>query len=225
MSQATKHIGYARVSTQDQDLSLQVEALVKWGIPENSIIREKASGGTMNRPEWNRIMAGARAGQVIVVWKFDRLGRTLSGMIQTAEYLREHNIGLISLTEGIDTTTAIGKFFFHIIASLAQFERDLISERTSAGMANKRAQGVRFGRKPLISGHPERIEAYEFLLENGAVQTGDDDLTAREITDYLNWAAPKAPKINHPNTYRNWVKAGYPGIVSGEADEIPDGET
>ena len=126
-------VGYARVSTQEQNLDLQINALKNAGCQK--IFTEKASGAQRDRPELLAAMNYIRAGEdVLVVWKLDRLARSLKQLIETVERFETQNIGLLSLTESINTNTSGGKLIFHIFASLAEFERSIIRERTNAGL-------------------------------------------------------------------------------------------
>jgi DNA invertase Pin-like site-specific DNA recombinase len=142
-------IGYARVSTQDQDLSLQLDALQQIGC--DKIFTEKASGAQRNRPELKAALDYLRSGDTLVVWKLDRLARSLRQLIETFEHLNERSIGLRSLTEAIDTTTPGGTLIFHIFGALAEFERSVIRERTNAGLAAARARGRLGGRPPALT--------------------------------------------------------------------------
>ena len=130
-------VGYARVSTTDQSPELQLDALRLAGCER--IHTDKASGAKANRPELTRVLDDVlRRGDVLVVWKLDRLARSLKMLIDTAELLEERGIGLVSLTESIDTTTPGGVLVFHVFGAIAQFERALIRERTAAGLAEAR---------------------------------------------------------------------------------------
>ena len=137
-------IGYARVSTQDQNPSLQLDALKQAGCER--IYTEKASGAQRDRPELKATLDFIRTGDTLVVWKLDRLARSLRQLIDTVENLNARQIGFRSLTEAIDTTTAGGKLVFHIFGALAEFERSVIRERTNAGLAAARARGKLGGR-------------------------------------------------------------------------------
>ena len=132
-------IGYARVSTGEQTLDLQLDALAKAGC--GKVFTETASGAKSERPILKEALAYARAGDTIVVWRLDRLGRSLQHLIATVTDLKDRGIGFRSLTEQIDTTTSGGKLIFHVFGALAEFERDLIGERTHAGLAAARARG------------------------------------------------------------------------------------
>lgn len=138
-------IGYARVSTSDQSLNLQKDALQVAGCGQ--LFTDVVSGVRAERPGLGAALQACRPGDILVVWKLDRLGRSLPDLVQTIGKLAERGIGFQSLQEQIDTTTAGGKLIFHIFASLAEFERDLIRERTKAGLAAARARG-RLGGRP-----------------------------------------------------------------------------
>ncbi len=155
-------IGYARVSTQDQSTNMQLDALRAVGCER--IFSEKASGAKTDRPELAKALEYARPGDVIVVWKLDRLARSMRQLIETMEMLRERGIALESLTEKIDTTSAQGKLVFGIFASLAEFERSLIRERVNAGLQAARARG-RVGGRPTVD--PAKLEHAETLVRGG----------------------------------------------------------
>ena len=142
-------IGYARVSTQDQRLDLQKDALKKAGCKK--VFMDVAGGGAKTeRPGLQAALEFAREGDTLVVWKLDRLGRSLRHLIESVTELKERNVGFRSLQESIDTTTSGGKLFFHIFGSLAEFERDLVRERTHAGLAAARARGRKGGRPRVL---------------------------------------------------------------------------
>lgn len=142
-------IGYARVSTHDQNLDLQIDALEKAGCEK--IYTEKLSGAGRQRPELSRCLDNLRDGDVLVVWRLDRLGRSLKQLVDTINELESRQVGFQSLTESIDTTTSTGRLVFHIFGALAEFERNVISDRTKAGLAAARARGRKGGRKPKMS--------------------------------------------------------------------------
>ena len=143
-------IGYARVSTNEQNLDLQRDALGKAGCER--IYVEQASGSKSSRPELGKIIEMLREGDTLVVWRLDRLGRSLKHLIELVTELEESGIGFRSLTESMDTTTNNGKLIFHIFGALAEFERNLIRERTQAGLAAARARGRKGGRPPALDG-------------------------------------------------------------------------
>jgi DNA invertase Pin-like site-specific DNA recombinase len=138
-------VGYARVSTQDQTLDLQKDALEKAGCTK--LFTDTASGAKAERKGLEEALAYVREGDTLVVWRLDRLGRSLNHLIETVADLNDRKIGFRSLTESIDTTTSGGKLVFHIFGALAEFERDIIRERTQAGLQAARARGRLGGRR------------------------------------------------------------------------------
>ena len=162
----TRKIGYARVSTADQNPDLQIAELKRYGVPDHLIFVDKASGGTTNRPMFIRALKTAQhEGTQFVVWKLDRLGRTVPIILETLELLERRGVTFVSLTEKIDASTPMGKAFIHMAAMMAQLERDLIRERTLAGIKRARERGERGGRP--ISMTDERIAKAEELLGKG----------------------------------------------------------
>jgi DNA invertase Pin-like site-specific DNA recombinase len=145
-------IGYARVSTEDQNLDAQISALN--GVGAGRIWSEKISGTRKDRPELGRLLDQLRPGDVVVVAKYDRLSRSLQDLLAIVENIRERGAGFRSLAEDIDTTSPAGRLVFHVFASIAQFERERISERTREGLAAARKRGRIGGRPPALS--PER---------------------------------------------------------------------
>jgi DNA invertase Pin-like site-specific DNA recombinase len=137
-------IGYARVSTHEQTLNLQKDALEKAGC--SKIFTDTISGATTERPGLEKALAFIRPGDTLVVWRLDRLGRSLKHLIETITTLHDRQIGFKSITENIDTTTSGGKLIFHIFGALAEFERDIIKERTQAGLLAARTRGKTGGR-------------------------------------------------------------------------------
>lgn len=157
-------IGYARVSTQDQNLALQYDALTQAGCER--IFEDKASGSRAERPGLHKAMEMLRAGDMLVVWKLDRLGRSVKQLVDMVESLQRQGVQFRSLTDAIDTSTASGRFFFHVMASLAEMERELTVERTRAGLETARAMGRKGGRKRLMT--TSKLEAAKKLLTSGA---------------------------------------------------------
>jgi len=137
-------IGYARVSTSDQKLDLQTDALRAAGC--DRLFSDVVSGAKAERPGLQQTLAACRRGDTLVVWKFDRLGRSLPHLVQTVHDLGERGVGFQSLQENIDTTSSSGRLVFNLFATLAEFERDLIRERTRAGLTAARARGRKGGR-------------------------------------------------------------------------------
>ena len=171
-------LGYARVSTDDQDLSLQIDALEKHGIPKSLIFTDKLSGAKDNRPGLTKCLDSLRSGDVLVVWRLDRLGRSMRHLITLVENLRSCDVGFRSLNEGaIDTTSASGELIFNIFSALAQFERRLIQERTKAGLAAARARG-RSGGRPRLESEEAKVRAAKKL-------SGDRSITIDDICKTL----------------------------------------
>jgi DNA invertase Pin-like site-specific DNA recombinase len=142
-------VGYARVSTIDQDPTLQLDALATAGCAK--VFEDRASGARTDRPGLQAALDYVRDGDVLIVWKLDRLGRSLPHLIETVTSLATRGVGFRSLTEAIDTTTSGGRLVFHLFGALGQFERDLIQERTRAGLAAAAARGRKGGRKPVVT--------------------------------------------------------------------------
>jgi DNA invertase Pin-like site-specific DNA recombinase len=155
-------IGYARVSTQDQTTDLQNDALTKAGCER--IFAEKASGAKADRPELAKALEFMREGDTLVVWKLDRLARSMRQLIETVEDLRRRKINFHSITENIDTSTAAGELHFHLFGALAQFERSLIKERVNAGLTAARARG-RIGGRPAVDA--VKLTHAETLIRGG----------------------------------------------------------
>lgn len=161
-------IGYARVSTKDQSLSMQVDALKQAGCTQ--IHEEIASGAKTARPVLDEIIRNLREEDTLVIWKLDRLGRNLAHLIHLTTKLIEKKVGLISLNDPIDTTTSQGRLVFGIFASLAEFERELIRERTNAGLKSARARGRKGGRpKGMTPAAIEKATIAEALYKNGSI--------------------------------------------------------
>ncbi|QIP14763.1 recombinase family protein [Spirosoma aureum] len=159
-------IGYARVSTQDQNLSMQLDALKAQGCEK--IFQEKASGAKGDRPELTKLLEHVREGDTVVIWKLDRLGRSLAHLVEMVNVLERNSIGLISLNDPVDTTTAQGRLVFRIFASLAEFERELIKERTQAGLQSARRRGQLLGRPTGLSKEAEnKSRIAESLYKEG----------------------------------------------------------
>src|SRR6478735_5651292 len=148
-------IGYARVSRSDQDLSLQTQALTAAGVDQ--IYSDKISGAEHDRDGLSELLRHARKGDIVIVWRLDRLARSLPHLIELAADFEKRGIQLRSLTENIDTSTAAGKLFFNIFASIAEFERNLIIERTLAGLDAAPAQGKFGGRPPALDKRKKKL--------------------------------------------------------------------
>jgi DNA invertase Pin-like site-specific DNA recombinase len=181
-------IGYARVSTDDQDTRMQSDALKRAGCEK--IFEERASGSRTDRPELGKALAHGRKGDVVVVWKLDRLGRSLPHLIDTVHDLEERKIGFRSLTDNIDTTTASGRMFFHMMGALAQFERDLIRERTLAGLKAARERG-KVGGRPRKLGDDDLKLARSLLKDKSAGWTRPAVAARLGVSHMTLWRAMK----------------------------------
>src|SRR5512146_329660 len=168
-------IGYARVSTLEQTLALQQDALTQAGCER--LFTDTASGSRADRPGLAEALAFARPGDTLVVWRLDRLGRSLRHLIDTVGALQERGIGLKSLQEQIDTTTSGGKLVFHVFGALAEFERDLIRERTQAGLLAARARGRRGGRPKALD--PRKVQIARALYHDKSNSVADICRTLR----------------------------------------------
>lgn len=171
-------IGYARVSTQDQNLELQREALTKAGCER--IFEDRASGSRADREGLARAIDMLRSGDTLVVWKLDRLGRSVKQLVDLVGDLQKRGVQFKSLTDAIDTSTPSGRFFFHVMASLAEMERELIVERTRAGLEAARKLGRKGGRRPKMTAG--KIESARRLLETG--------MTAKDVARSLGVSVP-----------------------------------
>lgn len=156
-------IGYARVSTRDQSVDMQLEALRRAGVPEDNLWWEVKSGVKAKRPRLELALTQAVRGDTFVVYKLDRFGRSMLDLIEKVQDLTDRGIGFKSLTEGFDTTTPGGRLLFHVIGALAQFERDLVVERTRDGMAAARLRGSQIGAVKRFTDEHE-LEAAAMLL-------------------------------------------------------------
>jgi DNA invertase Pin-like site-specific DNA recombinase len=177
--------GYARVSTHEQILDLQIDALKAAGCER--IYQEKASGSKAERPELLRMLDQLRIGDTVIIWKLDRLGRSLAHLIKLVSDLEDQGVGLLSLNDPIDTTTPQGRLVFRIFASLAEFERDVIRERTMAGVASARRRGRLLGRPKGLSKNAEqkaRLAESLYKDENFSVEQIARELHISKTTLY-----------------------------------------
>ena len=162
-------IGYARVSTQDQDTAVQIAALNNSGCER--IFQEKASGGRWDRPELHRLLGQLRKGDVLVVWKLDRLSRSLKDVLSLMEKIDQAGAGFRSLTEVIDTTSPAGRMMMQIVGTFAEFERAMLRERTRSGLDAARKQGRVGGRRPKLKPHQQ--EEIVHLINSGQKTAAD----------------------------------------------------
>lgn len=184
-------LGYARVSTTDQDASLQIDALNAAGCYR--VFVDTMSGSLQHRPELDKLLDQLRPGDTLVVWRLDRLGRSIRHLIDQLHALAERGIGFRSLQETIDTTSPGGRLVFHVFAALAEFERDLIKERTNAGLAAARARGRTGGRPSRLSA--DQVRTARRLYEQ-------QDMTVAQIGDVLG--------VSRTTIYRALAKHAEP---------------
>ena len=170
-------VGYARVSTRDQNPQLQIDALRAVGC--DRVFMEKASGANRDRPELKAALDYIRAGDTLVVWKLDRLARSVRQLVETAEKLAQRQIGLKVLTQAIDTTSPGGRLVFHVFAAVAEFERELMLERTHAGLATARAANRRGGRPKALS---------DAQIRRARAMLADPMITVEEVAQQLGTA-------------------------------------
>lgn len=186
-SSSSRLVGYARVSSNGQELKLQLDALLQAGCARADTYTDKVSGAKSARPGLDRCLQQLKAGDVLVVWRLDRLGRSMRHLIDLVGQLRQRDVGFKSLWDGvIDTTTASGELVFHIFTALAQFERRLIQERTNAGLAAARARGRKGGRRPIRLDDP-RVQTAKKLHS-------DRNIAVQDICKTL--------RISRPTLYR-----------------------
>lgn len=198
----TYKIGYARVSTIGQDEALQLDALQMAGV--DRLFVDRASGALTERPALTSALECARPGDSLVVWRLDRLGRSLRHLIDVVQGLQQRDVALVSLTEQIDTSTPGGRLIFHVFGALAEFERDLIRERTQAGLAAARARG-RIGGRP-------------------TVWTADKLTTARVMRDSGEYDVSTIARVlgvSRASVYRALARPPHESRQGGPADESP----
>jgi DNA invertase Pin-like site-specific DNA recombinase len=185
LANSGKLIAYARVSKSDQNLSLQLAAFDNFGV--DRVFTEKKSGRRVAREQLTAALEFLRSGDTFVVWKLDRLGRSTSQLASMLVELHKRDIDFVSLTQHIDTRTPLGKMIYHITAAFAEMEADLVTERTTAGVAEARARGAVIGRRPVS---PSKIRAIRKLMT-------DPDLTAQAIADQLGLHRSTVYKYAH----------------------------
>lgn len=185
-------IGYARVSTVEQEPALQLDALEAAGC--SRVFADRASGAASERLELSRALDHLRAGDTLVVWKLDRLGRSLRHLIDTVAELEDRGVGFRSLHESIDTTTPSGRLIFHVFGALAEFERDLIRERTRAGLAAARARGRRGGRPPVMTEAKAALARQMYDSGEHTVAAIAATLGVSRATVYRTVARPPLPE-------------------------------
>lgn len=206
-----RKIGYARVSTADQTPDMQIQALKDYGVPETLIFVDRASGGTMDRPNFIRAVKLAQIpGTEFVVWKLDRLGRTLEGILEVLSLLSDRGISFFSLTERVDVTTPMGKAMLQMMGVVAELERNLIIERTKAGIERAKARGEKPGRP--IAMTEERVEVASMMLQMGE----------RGMTVFYKVKDLKGPPISRAACYawqKEWDSGHGDSAVQGDVSE------
>ncbi|MCL4135932.1 UNVERIFIED_CONTAM: hypothetical protein GTU68_012199 [Idotea baltica] len=166
-------IGYARVSTLDQNPNLQLDALKKAGCKK--IFTDKASGSINDRPQLEKLRSTLREGDILVIWKLDRLSRSLKHLMEWIEFLDKEGVQLKSIQDVIDTSTSVGKFIFHVFGALGQLEKDIIRERTMAGLSAARSRGIVGGRPPKLDA--KKIKRVKQLYKK-------KEMTVKEICEW-----------------------------------------
>ncbi|MDX2243072.1 MAG: recombinase family protein [Leptolyngbyaceae cyanobacterium bins.302] len=183
-------VGYARISTQDQNLDLQRDALLKAGCQK--LFEDKVSGTRADRPGLNKALEMLREGDTLVVWKLDRLGRSVKHLVDLVGKLAEQGVQFKSLTDSIDTSTPSGRFFFHVMASLAEMERELMVERTRAGLQVAHQLGHKSGRKRKMT--DSKIESARSLLASGVPPSDVAKNLGVSVPTLYRWV----PASSHP---------------------------
>lgn len=197
-----RHLGYTRVSTRSQDAKLQVDALVKSGVQERDIFADVTSGSrtAISRPGMKKLLEYAKPGDTVVVWRVDRLGRSLIDVLNTVKLLRERDVQLKSVSDGIDPSTTSGRLMLNMLATLAEYERELITERVNAGITAARNGGTKFGR-PLSD---PVVVADKLKLVTEARAKGR---TAEDAAKLVGWS--RATLYRHQQALA--ARAGCPG--------------
>lgn len=208
--------GYARVSTQDQKLETQHAALIDAGVPQSHIFDDKKSGRKLDRAGLHRVLNVMAEGDTLVVWRFDRLARNARDLLSVTRDLTARGMSFKSIKEGVDTATPAGKLMLTMIAAMAEFESDVNSERTKAGMAHAAKQGRTGGRKHYILAYPKRLARFTALWLEGAIPDGW--MSAADIVAEMNEVDPDAPTLKSLGSYQNWKAKGFPGFEKPEQE-------
>lgn len=201
-------VGYARVSTQDQNPGLQLDALRAAGCEQ--VFNEKATGTNRDRPELTACLRALREGDTLVVWKLDRLARSLKDLVEIIEGLQGKGVGFRSLTESIDTTSTGGRLVFHIFGALAEFEHSLIRERTIAGLAAARARGRKGGRKPAMTAAD---------IRKAAAMLSDPTITKAEVAKHFSVSRVT---LNAALARGGYKPSEIPNSAAAHLEENPD---
>lgn len=186
-------IGYARVSTAEQSLEMQIDNLVKAGVARGNIHVEKVSAAVSHRPKLAWALDHLRSGDTLVVWKMDRVARSLADLMKRIKQIEESGANFRSLTESIDTTTPGGRLIFHVLGALGEFERDLVRERTRAGVKSAMERGVKFGQPPKLA--PKQIAQAQRMRDRGlSVLSIAKHFDVAHTTIYSWTVGPKRPR-------------------------------
>lgn len=191
-----RHLGYTRVSTASQDAQLQLDALVDSGVQKRDVFADVTSGSrrAIERPGMKRLLAYVESGDTVVVWRIDRLGRSLIDVLNTVNLLRDKGVKIRSLSDGIDPETTSGRLMLGMLATLAEYERELITERVNAGIAAAKQSGTRFGRPPVDPAViAEKLEIAQDARKKGR--------TAAEAASLVGWS--RATLYRHQQAARN----------------------
>lgn len=207
----------------DQNLDLQYDAFERVGIPRERVYEDKASGRSLKRNGLQRVIKVMRPGDRLSVWRLDRLGRNAVEVLPLVQDLEKAGIAFRSLQEGIDATTSGGKMMLGMLAIMAQWESDVISERTKAAMASSRARGNKHGRTHYILSYPKRFKLFTQMWINGDVPEGGAG--GGTVKNAMNAIDKKAPQYGSPAAYTNWRGRGFPGLrAAWEAAALGKGE-
>ena len=215
-----RKVGYMRVSTDEQDLQMQRDALIRDGVPADRIFSDKMSGKSQNRPGLKRAIKVCSPGDLIVVWKLDRLGRSVSGLIETTGMLEKAGIGFRSITEQFDTSVPGGKMLMQIMMVMAEFERNIIAERTKAGIAARMRADPDFkmGPKHRIRDYPKRLARFtELDLSHDLLR-----MTGSMIVAEMNKLPPRKLPLSI-QSLNNWKAKGFNGYEAPEGGAIAKG--
>jgi len=215
-------VGYMRVSTDEQELALQRNALIKYGVPEDRIFSDKMSGKNMDRPGLRRAVKVCWPGDTIVIWKFDRLGRSAIGLLDQMQALEKAGINLVSITETLDTKTPIGKFVVGILANIAELERNMIAERTTAGIKAFKERGGVMGQPHPILDRPKRLAKFKSLHDSGVLfnMTGQQIIDAMNACDDVETSGKNKGKRVKPMSLGSWGNQKKK-VLAAMADEEP----
>jgi DNA invertase Pin-like site-specific DNA recombinase len=220
--------GYMRVSTDMQEMDMQRQALIRYGVPPDRIFFDVMTGAKMGRAGLRRAIKAMWARDTLVVWKLDRLGRNTIGALQQIDELTNAGIHIASVTENIDPKTPMGKLMITILAGVAQWERDLIAERTKAGIAAFRERGGKMGQPHPVLDRPWRLAKFDELVAIGAVRvdkTAAGGLPDAQIVAMLNETGKglkeaKGVKAMSEQSYRNWKSKNFAGYQIPNDDDV-----